>query len=267
MTNHNLSDYLKSKYSFSQKTITEISKSDNGKGSLVECDKKMYCFDDISTDIYSKDKPASMDGIIVIGKEIFLVEFKSGFRQLITKKNYDPQRMICPRYESKCSKTKKKCSDFEIPKLKEKKCRETGKICFKSVNYCEDYGKQFLNLKEKEKNELYQSIRMKAIESYITLEKEIFPLCAESKKSLKLNLVIVIDGNGDDANVYMIEDLSGKETLRQISDKENDFFKLKESLAKYERKKDCNGNDYYYDTVKVMNPTEFKRFAEERFIV
>ena len=219
MTKYNLNEYLKSNYSYTQKTITEISKSDNGKGSLVECDKKMYCFDDISSDIYSNDKPASADGIIVVSNNVYLVEFKTGFKQTITKKNYDPKKMICPRYELKCSKIKKDCPEYKLPKIKNMICSKTGNKCFKSVNYCEDYGKQFLDLQKKKKDELYQSIRIKAIESYITLEKEIFSQCQKFEKSLSLNLIIVIDGNGDDANMAILDDLSGKKK----HDKENEY--------------------------------------------
>ena len=104
---------------------------------------------------------------------------------------------------------------------------------------------------------------MKVIETFITLEKEIFPKCQLLAHKCKLNLIVVIDGNGDDANVAILEELSCK----KVDDKENDFINLKKSLAKYVNKKDCTGNDYYYDTIQVMNPTEFKMFAEENFII
>lgn len=264
MTNHNLSDYLKLKYSHTQKTITEISKSDNGKGSLVVCDKMMYCFDDISSDIYSNDKPASMDGVKVIGKEIFLVEFKSGFRQLISKKNYDPTIMTCPRYELKCSKiNNKECADFKVLEVKKTICSKTGSECIKALDYCFDYGDLFLKKQISNKEELKQNIRMKVIESFITLEKEIFPKCQLLPHKCKLNLIVVIDGNGDDTNVAILEDLSCK----KVDDKENDFINIKKSLAKYVNKKDCTGNDYYYDTIQVMDPTQFKKFAEEKFTI
>lgn len=262
MTNHDLSEYLKSKYSYTQKTITEISKSDNGKDSLVECDKKMYCFDDISSDIYSNNKPASMDGIQVIGKEIFLVEFKSGFRHRISKKNYDPTLMTCPRFKAECSKiNNEKCSEFEVLGVKETICSKTGDKCIKALDYCFDYGNLFLKKQISNKEELKQNIRMKVIETFITLEKEIFPKCQLLAHKCKLNLIVVIDGNGDNENVAILEDLSCK----KVDDKENDFINLKKSLAKYVNKKDCTGNDYYYDTIQVMNRTEFKRFAEDNF--
>ncbi len=262
MTNHNLSDYLESKYSDTQKTITEISKPDNGKVSLVNCNKKMYCFDDISGSIYSNGKPTSIDGVKVIGKDIFLVEFKSGFRQNITKNNFDVTKMTCPRFESKCSEVNgEECSEFKILDVKETICRKTGSKCYKSVDYCTDYGNLFLKMQIANKEELRQNIRMKVIETYITLEKEIFPKCNLLDNECKLNLIIVIDGNGDDANVAILEDLSGK----KVDDTENDFINLKKSLAKYVNNKDCIGNSYYYDTIQIMNPSQFKKFAEEKF--
>ena len=60
-----------------------------------------------------------------------------------------------------------------------------------------------------------------------------------------------------------MEDLSCK----KVDDKENDFINIKKSLAKYVNKKDCTGNDYYYDTIQVMDPTQFKKFAEEKFTI
>ncbi len=263
MTNHNLSDYLESNYSATKKTITEISKSDNGAVSLVNCNKQMYCFDDISECIYSNDKPASIDGLNVIGTDIFLVEFKSGFRQKISKNNFDITKMKCPRFESNCSEINEEiCSQFKTMEAEEMECIKTGKKCYKSLNYCTEYGKLFLDIQKSKKEELKRNIRMKVIETYITLEKEIFPQCSLLANKYTLNLIIVIDGNGNDTDLSILDDLSGK----KIVDKGNDFINLKKSLAKYVNNKDCMGNDYYYDTIRIMDPSQFKKFAEENFL-
>lgn len=223
MIDRNLGEYIESNYAFTKKTITEISSNDNGK-SLVKSDKEIYCFDDISGAIYPNDKPTSVDGLLVMEKTIYFIEFKSGFKQNITKQNFDSQKMGCPR----------------------------------DGVYCKDYAELFFKKQKSDKKELKQNIRMKAIETYVTVEKCIFPQCEETSKQYKLNLIVVIDGKGDDENLSILNDLSGKSGDDEI----NDFDDLKKSLKPYMNKKDDFGNDYYYDEIKVMSPTQFIREIE-----
>lgn len=208
-----------------QKTITEISSNDNGKP-LIKSDKKIYCFDDISESIYPNNKPTSVDGLIVKEKTIYLIEFKSGFKQKITRQNFDSEKMSCPRDKT----------------------------------FCSDYADLFFDKRDSDKKELKQNIRMKAIETYITLEKHLFPKCETTSKRYKLNLIVVIDGNGDDENLSILNDLSEKSG----NDKVNDFDDLKKSLKSYTLKKDCLDKDYYYDEVRVMSPAQFSEEIENK---
>ena len=63
-----------------KKTITEISKSGTSKA-LVESSKEIFCFDDISRDLYKRKDclPTSADGMIITdNRKIYLVEFRQG---------------------------------------------------------------------------------------------------------------------------------------------------------------------------------------------
>ena len=126
-----------------KKTITEISKSGTSKA-LVESSKEIFCFDDISRDLYKRKDclPTSADGIIITdNKKIYLVEFKSGFKKIITKQNWNDEKAMCELINQTCP----------------------------------NYKNLFLKNQDMETEQLIDSIRDKAVESYITLEKRIFP--------------------------------------------------------------------------------------------
>lgn len=60
-----------------------------------------------------------------------------------------------------------------------------------------------------ENDELVASIRTKAIESYITLEKHVFPLCRDSDGQKRLRYVAVIDADSVDGIEDTLADLAG----------------------------------------------------------
>ena len=106
-----INTFAEENWSGYKKSVTELSKSKDA--SLVENDMELYCFDNICTDLYEQNKkPTSADAFIINGKNIELVEFKSGFKNKITKKNFDRER-------GKCPKTQEICKDYW--KLFEKK--------------------------------------------------------------------------------------------------------------------------------------------------
>ena len=201
-----------------KKSVTDISKSRDS--SLVENDMELYCFDDICSDLYDEDKkPTSADALIINGKNIELVEFKSGFKNKITKENFNTERGKCPK---------------------------VGEIC-------EDYWKLFFDKRKKELNELILSIRIKTVESYITLEKIIFPCCRSSYEAMSLQFLVVIDEDSVDGMEDTLADLAGVSKV-----KDNAYSSIRTSLKRFIHCKDNSGNQYFYDDVKVLSVTDFK---------
>ena len=215
-----MNTYAEENWSDHKKSVTDISKSRNS--SLVENDMELYCFDDICSDLYDKDKkPTSADALIIDGKNIELVEFKSGFKNKITKENFNTERG---------------------------KCQKIGEIC-------EDYWKLFFDKRKKEVNELILSIRIKAVESYITLEKIIFPCCRLSDEPMCLQFLVVIDEDSVDGIEDTLADLAGVPEI-----KDNAYTSIRKSLKRLIRCQDMRGNQYFYDDIKVLSVTDFENY-------
>lgn len=218
--------YATSHWSSFFKSIADISKSDSGV-SLVESDKEILCFDDIVADYFDENKkPSSADGLTFSHKSINLIEFKTGFKKLITKANYKPEEVTCEKHE--------------------------GEIC-------EEYGALLLRYHSSKKEILMDSLKMKAIESYVFLDKQIIPLCHNSgcERSKNLNYVVVIDGD----DVESMEDiLSSVTDLGGSAD--NYYSDIRKSLSRFLNNIDASGNPYYYDDIVVLSSTDFKNELE-----
>ena len=188
MVSRDINAFAKENWSGYKKSVTYISKSNQSKGrSLVENDMELYCFDDICAKLYDQDKkPTSADAFIINGKRMELVEFKSGFKNKVTKENFDKERGKCP----------------------------------KTKEICTDYWDLFLKNRKKEVDELVLNIRIKAVESYITLEKNIFPRCPPSEAPMKVEFLVVIDEDSVDEMEDALADLAGVAEV-----KDNAFFR------------------------------------------
>lgn len=103
------------------------------------------------------------------------------------------------------------------------------------------------------------AIRDKAIESYITLEKKLFPKCIEltSSQKYRLEFIVVIDENELDNMEATLGDLCSKEKLS-----DNCFSDIRNSLKRCIKQKDANDCDYYYDDIRVMSFSDFISFIE-----
>lgn len=227
MTTKDIAKYAKDNWLSDQRyynTIAEISKSGNQEA-LVDSLKKIFWFDNISNDLYiDKDKlPSSADGVMVTPNALYLIEFKSGFKKKITKQNLDPEKAKC---------------DYKD-------------------GICKFYWDLFFKNQNTETKNLITSIRNKTIESYITLEKRLFPKCMDLDQQYKLVFIVVIDENELDNMEATLGDLCSKEPLS-----DNCFKNINNSLKRCIKQKDTNGEDYYYDEIKVMSSYEFILFIE-----
>lgn len=207
------------------KTITELSKSDGSSVSLVEDDFNMLDFDAITKDLFSKQSlPTSADALHVSKSFVELVEFKTGFKQKITKDTRDKHKAKCDKIQTE---------DY----------------------ICDEYWKCFFDRQDKERKLLIESIKFKAIDSYITLEKMLLPLCRDSDKTelTKLKFTVVIDENEIDNMENVLAELSGRKTT-----KNNCFTSIRNSLDRFKVQKDSDGVEYFYDEIRVVSSSEYK---------
>ena len=159
MSTKDIKSHLADKYSDYLDTISMMSKSDDGK-ILVNDERKLYNFDKITEALYGNQHPESVDSMYASKRKIYFVEYKSGFKKKINKKNFKKENMTCPDDEGK---------------------------------YCEPYAKLFFENQKNENKILYHSIYMKAIESYVTFMKEIEANSDEDGIRKTLILCVVID--------------------------------------------------------------------------
>lgn len=210
----NWGDYLSS--------VTELSKSGNGV-SLVQSSVKLYNFDDICKSLFASSKvPTSADGLDFNGRTrtMELVEYKSGFKQRITKHNFDPAKGRCP-------------------------APDVNRVC-------EDYWKLFFKNQQTNISELISSIRNKAVESYVTLEKQVFPLCQDTKRPMQLKLIVVIDEDEIDSMEDTYLELTGSTVAE-----DNHFSAIKSALHRLVNQHDADGNAYFYDYIEVLSVQDY----------
>lgn len=203
-----------------KKTITEISTNCQTQSPLVVDDTVAYDFDMICKKIYGEtNNPTSTDCIFIRSRSLELIEFKSGFKQIITKENFDQEKGTC---------------------------KHLGGIC-------NDYWNIFFENQKRKINELISSIRIKAIESYVTLEKQVFPLCEDCEDSpIKVYLTIVIDEDEIDSMEDTLDELAGNKTRRN-----NCFSSIRQALSRLNKRKDQNGYEYYYDKIEIISSTDY----------
>lgn len=186
---------------------------------LVNSIVHVYGFDGIVNESMGLASSSSADAIRFYKKNIEIIEFKKGFKKKITKDKIDKSIM-----------------------------------CAGGISICEDYWKKFFECQKKETKLLKNSLYMKAIESYVALEKQVFPKCEELKNQ-RIVFIAVIDEDGIAHSLNILEGLSNNVGGNNI------FENLKLSLTdKLICKKDINGNDYFYDEIKVMSAIEFEQY-------
>ena len=219
MIEKDLQKYAEDNWGGYMQSVTELSARDDGAGSLVESGAVMYNFDAITESLSPPGKqPASVDALAVSAKAVDLIEFKTGFRRRITKENYNEDLLRCERI---------------------------------SGNVCQEYRDLLFKEQEKEVEVLRAAMRDKAVESYITLEKMILPLCADADVHIPLRLTAVIDFAPDEG----IEDTLAE--LACAAPDDNPFTSLRSSLQRLTGLCDAAGERYYFDEISVLSAEDF----------
>lgn len=162
--------------------------------------------------------PTSTYGLNFSRGTIELIEFKSGFKQRITEYNFNPE---------------------------EGKCTHKGQVC-------KDYWDLFFKNQELKISQLISSIRFKAIESYITLEKMVFPLCQDVVTPISLKLLVVIDSIED-----TYAELAGNSDTENTVAKHNSLTAIRSALRRLKNLHDANNNDYLYDCIEVLSVQDY----------
>ena len=190
----------------------------------MESSIKLYNFDSVCKSIFeSNTMPTSTDGLNFSRRTIELIEFKSGFKQRITKYNFNPE---------------------------EGKCTHKGQVC-------KDYWDLFFKNQELKISQLISSIRFKAIESYITLEKMVFPLCQDVVTPIPLKLVVVIDEEEIDSIEATYAELAGNTDTENTVAKHNSLTAIRSALRRLKNLHDANNNDYFYDCIEVLSVQDY----------
>lgn len=218
MFTKDVQSYATNNWSQFLKPISELSKSGDG-ASLVDSSVELYCFDDICKSLYENKKvPTSADALRVADRMVELVEFKSGFKQRITKNNFDSEKGCC---------------------------EALGEVC-------EDFWNKFFELQKANKAELIYIIRLKALESYITLEKQILPLCQDTTADVKLKLIVVIDVDAVDSLEDTLSGLAVKEPPEG-----NSISDVRKALLRLINLHDAENNTYLYDCIEVLSAQDY----------
>ena len=222
MIEKDLYTYITDAYQEDLEPISSLSKSTNG-DILVNDNRYLYNFDKITEKAYNHIKtPSSADSLLVTDKIVLLTEFKSGFKRRISRETIDYSKLTCPDDATKV---------------------------------CKDYGKLLIQKGKLETGELLDSIKFKAIESYVTLEKKLFPLCSTLSHNNKLRIIfcVVIDDYVDSMEDSLLE-------LANESSSSNTFTNIKSSLSRFVNIKTHDNEDFYYDEIKVLSPYEYQQY-------
>jgi len=218
MISKDVKSYADSNWGHFLSPITDLSKSETGV-SLVTSPNQLYNFDDISKSLYLPGKaPTSVDGLDVSSAAVKLVEFKSGFKQRITKHNFDPAQGLC---------------------------KDANKLC-------EEYWTLFFQNQKTNIQDLISSIRFKAIESYITFEKQVFPHCQDARTLIPIKLVVVIDEDEVDGIEDTYSELAGNAETEC-----NHFSAIRKALRRLTNLHDANGTSYFYDSIEVLSVQDY----------
>lgn len=226
MVNVDLGKYIKESMESYKKTVAEISKDEITRVPMINREEVLYSFDDISKNLIPS--AASVDAICVQNKGVVLIEFKQGFADKSCFDTYDPSKVCCPHHPDE--------SCFEFFEISQKN-------------------------RKLEKENLYYCLRQKAVETFCTLEKQIFPLCCPSE-GCKLTLYIVVDLDPIEEEISVWESVMNGESARNIQQRNQameTYNAITDALKKY--KISQNNRVYFFDEVEVMG---VQSFTEEK---
>ena len=108
-------------------------------------------------------------------------------------------------------------------------------------------------LRKKENIEFKKSIQLKAVESYILIEKKVLQseaIVGDNRKR-EFHYLVVVDFDAESIKEDILSDLAKKpQNSNPIQD-------LRKALKRFLCTQDANGNDYFYDHIDVISYQQF----------
>ena len=217
MVRADLDEYANTNWKQYLKTISELSKPDTKGMPLVDSEMLQYSFDDICNAYCLNPALCSADAIVVSDNKIELIEYKTGFRDKMNTGKYDKSLGIC---------------------------NKTGT----SIE-CKDVFNALVKNRKMDRELLKENIKTKAIDSWLMLDKLIFPKCTQSNER-ELIYTVVVDTNPVDQEVELMGGLAKHECdVPEIK-------AIKDALKKYTFT-DGKGSKAIYDKVCVYGSTNY----------
>ena len=224
----NVDAFFKSKYSNAWQPISQLSKSDHGTF-FVDSPTCGWNFDAITKSLFTTNAPTSVDGTFVVGKFIYFVEFKSGFKNLVSEKNMDLKKVECPYKENKP---------------------------------CEEYAQLLIDENKWLCEVLKTNVQLKAAESYRTFEKKIVPSINENECERRYctSFIAVVDQEDPSKDSVNDEFEAIQRDLAQRASPENNYVAdMYNRLCRYAKP------ELWYDESIAMSASVFEKFANEGF--
>lgn len=216
--------YIEANFQDYYEPVSEICKNTRAATHPLNSDFHMYNFDKISSKVTNKPGFTSADALRIRRNSIELIEFKTGFTRKITKENWDPRLSTCYR-------------DPEIT--------------------CEPFKRLILKKAQLEIDDLRNSIRNKAIESYITWDKCIMTQLSVAEP-ITLNYVVVVDGDDTEQIEDILSDVANKKAPQT-----NDIAQLKQSLSIYTGRKSQDNTPYCFNSISIHTFREYQQLLSK----
>lgn len=105
---------------------------------------------------------------------------------------------------------------------------------------------------------MISSIRFKALESYLTFEKQILPHCEDTTEQIAVIFTAVIDEDAVENMVDTLAGLSGKEETTDTS-----LTRVRKALSRLKGLKDAEGNIYCYDKIEVLSVQDYENQLQQ----
>lgn len=203
----------------SLKSFSILSENKETHVSLVHNETLAYDYETCVGQLFQRNALKMVDAVYVKNNTIYFIEFKGGFDLNIRLDNFDMNRWYC--------------NDAK------RKCKQAAEI--------------FMENQDHKISELIASVNGKLVETYVTINKLILPMCATGDYSFRTVYVVVVDEISQPLGAI-------EETLNALSGKGmntiNPISKLKDSTRKYSIS-DAQGVPVFFDKIDVLNVSEF----------
>lgn len=224
----NVEVFFKNKYSNAWQPISQLSKSDHG-SFFIGSSTYGWNFDLVTTSLFKTNTPTSVDGVFVVGKWIYFVEFKSGYKNLVSEKNIDLEKVGCP---------------------------------YKGNKPCEDKTRLLIDENKWMGEVLKTNIQLKAAESYRTFEKKIVPTIKETESDRRYCTCFIAVLDQEDPSKDSVNDefeVIQRDLAHSTSSEENYVADMYNALRRYAKP------ELWYDKSTAMSASVFEKFVNDGF--